>query len=206
LNSFSLEKVVEVDPTIMDDDDIEAKQEREDTHDHDHVHSEHCGDSCGHGDHSHDHSHEHEHEHTDHCAEDCSHATPDPEPAGAPVRKKKRHNLSLVSSVGYTVDGLLDIPRFNQFMSEFVQKNAINLYRTKGVLAFSGQGNTKYVFQGVHDQITFGPTEDPWLDGEPKISKLVFIGRTLQVEDIRDHILSCTENPAQATIKMHKRS
>lgn len=45
LNSFSLEKLVEIDPTLMDD-------EEDDGHVHDehcghHIHDEHCGDHCG---------------------------------------------------------------------------------------------------------------------------------------------------------------
>ncbi|CAE7408878.1 Cbwd1 [Symbiodinium microadriaticum] len=146
LNSFSLERVVEVDPTIMEDDEPEVK------------------------------------------------------------RKKKRHNLSLVSSVGYTVTGLLDVGKFNQFMSTLLQTNAANLYRTKGVLAFDGQGDTKFVFQGVHEQINFGPTEHPWRPEEARVSKLVFIGKNLDPESLKESIQSCTSDPATAIVTMHKRA
>lgn len=205
LNSFSLARVVEVDPTIMDEEDeIEEVQ--------DHVHDEHCNHSHDHdhscdasqqegcADHGHDHSHEHhEHDHE-------SQKSPPPPASNEPKRKKKKHNLSLVTSVGYTVDGLLDIPKFNQFMSELLQRDAKNLFRTKGVLAFAGQGNVKYVFQGVHEQINFGPCEDPWKDDENKLSKLVFIGKGLNPEGMKEQILQCTENPATAKVTMHKRA
>jgi hypothetical protein len=68
----------------------------------------------------------------------------------APKKKKKKtHNLSLVSSVGFTIDGLLNVPLFNTFMSQLLQTKAADLYRTKGVLAFSNQGDSKFVFQGI---------------------------------------------------------
>jgi len=42
-----------------------------------------------------------------------------------------------------------------------------------------GRENTKFVFQGVHDTITYGPLADPWHDDEEKINKIVFIGKNL---------------------------
>lgn len=74
--------------------------------------------------HKHGHDHAHGHSHDD-----------------APKKKKKRvHNLSLVSSVGFTIVGLLDVALFNAFMSSLLQAKAADLYRTKGVLAFANQG------------------------------------------------------------------
>jgi G3E family GTPase len=76
LNSFSLEKLVEVDPTLMDEED--AGHDHEHSHDHgscgmDHVHDDHCGghvhdEHCGHHVHDehcghHDHKDEHAHGH-----------------------------------------------------------------------------------------------------------------------------------------------
>jgi G3E family GTPase len=211
--------VVEVDPTIMEEDDVP-----ESDHDSGHVHDEHCGhdvgghvhdEHCGHDDHG-DHDHSHAHTHNDHCATDChegeqhhdhghdhhdAEVTPPPE-----KRKKKRHNLSLVSSVGYTVTGMLDVAKFNQFMSSLLAANAANLYRTKGVLAFDGQGDTKFVFQGVHEQINFGPTETPWQPDEARVSKLVFIGKNLMPEELKASIIACTTDPATAVVTMHKRA
>lgn len=220
LNSFSLERVVEVDPTIMDEEDHEEADDHGHvhdehcTHDHDHVHTDSCNHDDHHShDHDHDHSnctdstHDHNHSHEHHHEHDTTNTTTDVAPSSIePKRKKKKHNLSLVSSVGYTVDGLLDIPKFNQFMSELLQRDAKNLFRTKGVLAFSGQGTTKYVFQGVHEQINFGPCDDPWKDDEKRISKLVFIGKGLNCELMKENILNCTENPSTAIVTMHKRS
>merc|ERR1712167_485666 len=68
----------------------------------------------------------------------------------------KVHDLSMVSSCGISVEGFLDVPKFNIFMAELLQTRAADLYRSKGVLSFAGQGDQKFVFQGVHEQIDLG--------------------------------------------------
>lgn len=93
-----------------------------------------------------------------------------------------KHNLDLVSSVGITFTGELHSLWFNNYMITLLRERAADLYRTKGVLAFHGQGNTKFVFQGVHEQINFGPASTPWTDGEEKINKFVFIGKVSEVK------------------------
>mmetsp|Transcript_13551 Transcript_13551/g.12265 ORF Transcript_13551/g.12265 Transcript_13551/m.12265 type:complete len:482 (+) Transcript_13551:60-1505(+) len=263
LNSFSLDKVVEIDPTILDDDD-------DDEHDHEgHVHDEHCGHECtedhdhsshdhNHGhhneheshhdhhdctiDHDHDehdshkhekHEHDHhskhdekEHEHDHDCTIDHDHDEHDSHKHDKhhdhhekheeknlghghghdhKKKKKKVHNLSLVSSVGFVIEGLLDVVKFNTFMSSLLQTKAADLYRTKGVLAFSDQGDTKFVFQGVHEQINFGPTDKPWQEGEKRISKMVFIGKNLDYEFFKENLLASTTDPSTAVVTMHKR-
>ncbi|CAM9219986.1 unnamed protein product [Ectocarpus fasciculatus] len=125
---------------------------------------------------------------------------------GVQGARKKVHNLSLVSSVGFTIDGLLDVTKFNDFMSAFLKEKAIDLYRSKGVLGFSDQGDVKFVFQGVHDQIQFGPSEHSWLPGEPRKSKLVFIGKGLDYDFLKENIQQCTSDPATSHVTMHKRS
>lgn len=115
------------------------------------------------------------------------------------------HNLSLVSSVGFTIDGELDVGLFNEFMSKLLQEKAADLFRTKGVLNFADQGDTKFVFQGVHDQINFGPSDKPWAAGEHRLSKMVFIGKNLDYEGLKGSLTSCTTDATKAKVIMHKR-
>lgn len=42
-----------------------------------------------------------------------------------------------------------------------------------------GYGNQKFVFQGVHETICYGPSDKPWGEDEPRINQIVFIGRGL---------------------------
>lgn len=51
---------------------------------------------------------------------------------GPQAKKPRVHDLSMVSSCGIAVEGMLDVPRFNMFMAELLQTRAADLYRTKG--------------------------------------------------------------------------
>jgi Cobalamin synthesis protein cobW C-terminal domain len=42
-----------------------------------------------------------------------------------------------------------------------------------------GYGNQRFVFQGVHETICYGPSDKPWGEGEARINQIVFIGRGL---------------------------
>ena len=75
------------------------------------------------------------------------------------------------------------------------QAKAADIYRSKGILSFEGQGNTKFVFQGVHETINFGPTKNPWLEGEVRESKVVFIGRGLNREELKAGLEKCLATP-----------
>ena len=96
--------------------------------------------------------------------------------------------------------------KFNTFMSDLLAAKAADLYRTKGVLNFSGQGDTKFVFQGVHEQITFGPAEKPWTPNEERVSKMVFIGKNLDYEFFKKSLEESVTAGQQADVKMHKRA
>jgi len=113
---------------------------------------------------------------------------------GPSAKKPKVHDLSMVSACGIAVEGFLDVPKFNMFMAELLQTRAADLYRTKGVLSFAGQGDTKFVFQGVHEQINFGPAQTKWEPDEPRVSKIVFIGRNLDRNYIESSIKACLVN------------
>jgi len=250
LDSFSLDKLVEMDPTFMDEEEEDDEHNHEghvhDEHCGHHVHDEHCGhhvhdEHCGHEakadathDHGHGHGHheesnhhaaghdghhhadhhegyshnEHDHHKSDHHdghhhEEEHHHAHAGDKPL---KKKKKTHNLSLVSSVGFTIEGLLDVPLFNTFMTTLLQTKAADIYRSKGILAFADQGDIKFVFQGVHDQINFGPSDKPWGADEPRISKVVFIGKNLDYDHLMNNLKTCTTDPASVKITMHKRA
>jgi len=165
--AFSLDHCTEIDPDILDGADEDEQEECHDencTVDHDHKH------------------HDHDHDHAAHAAE----ATPEKK-----KRKKKRHDLSQVASVGFKFPGNFDVPKFNMFMSTLLQAKAADIYRSKGILSFAGQGNTKFVFQGVHETINFGPSKNPWGDDEERVSKIVFIGRGLNRAELHAGLEKC---------------
>jgi len=104
---------------------------------------------------------------------------------------KKIHNLDLVQSVGVQFKGNLHAQWFNMFMMDLLKERAADLYRTKGLLSFHGQGDTKFVFQGVHEQINFGPAKEPWKEGEERINKFVFIGKSLDRKELTKSLMEC---------------
>jgi G3E family GTPase len=105
--------------------------------------------------------------------------------------EKKIHNLELVQSVGIQFEGNLHAQWFNMFMMDLLRERAADLYRTKGLLSFHGQGDTKFVFQGVHEQINFGPSQKPWAEGEPRVNKFVFIGKNLDRKELTKSLMEC---------------
>ncbi len=105
--------------------------------------------------------------------------------------EKKVHNLDIVQSVGVQFAGDLHAQWFNMFMMDLLKERAADLYRTKGLLSFHGQGSTKFVFQGVHEQINFGPAKEPWKDGEERINKFVFIGKNLDRKWLTKSLMEC---------------
>lgn len=104
---------------------------------------------------------------------------------------KKVHNLELVQSVGVQFAGNLHAQWFNMFMMDLLKERAADLYRTKGLLSFHGQGDTKFVFQGVHEQINFGPAKNGWQEGEERINKFVFIGKNLDRKWLTKSLMEC---------------
>lgn len=76
-------------------------------------------------------------------------------------------------------------------MMDLLRERAADLYRTKGVLSFHGQGDVKFVFQGVHEQINFGPAQNPWKEGEARENKFVFIGKNLDRKELTTSLMEC---------------
>ena len=180
VSSFSIEKTLEVDPDFLEDEEGHAAA----TAAHDGAAAD-GGEGSGHG-HSHDggktechedHGHGHGHGHG-------------AEPAAKKPRKK-RHDLTGVSSVGILAEGELDFNQVNTFMMNVLQENAKSIYRSKGVLCFKDQGNVKFIFQGVHEHVNFGPSSVEWAEGEPRVNRMVFIGRNLNRKELEEGFRAC---------------
>ena len=58
-----------------------------------------------------------------------------------------------------------------------------DLLRTKGILSYAGE-DRRFAFQAVH-MIADGDFIGPWKDGEPRASRIVFIGRDLNRPQLR---------------------
>jgi G3E family GTPase len=99
-----------------------------------------------------------------------------------------QHDQS-VTSVGIEVAGDLDIERVNSWIGRLLREQGTDIFRSKGILSISGWPD-RYVFQGVH-MLLDGSADRPWRDDEPRVNKLVFIGRNLDRAALEEDFRSC---------------
>ncbi|MGZ5201027.1 MAG: CobW family GTP-binding protein [Telluria sp.] len=117
--------------------------------------------------HDHEHEHEHgpgcgyEHEHDEHCQHDHHHA----------------HHSDDIAAFVFKSERPFDAMRLDEFLGGLVQVFGPRMLRYKGVLYMEG-AERKVVFQGVH-QMMGSDLGAKWGDGEPRTSKMVFIGKNL---------------------------
>jgi G3E family GTPase len=126
-------------------------------------------------DHGHDHGHDHDHAHGHDQA---------PRHGGL-----KHYHDEDMQSLSLSSEKPLDSDKFFPWVQELVQKDGPNILRCKGILSFKGD-DERFVFQGVH-MILDGDHQRPWKEGEKRLSRLVFIGRDLPQERIREGFESC---------------
>lgn len=123
----------------------------------------------------HDHDHDHHHHGHDHH-HDHGHGL-------------KHYHDEDMQSLSLKTDKPLDPNVFMPWLQNLVQVEGGKILRSKGILAFHDDDD-RYVFQGVHMMLE-GDHQRRWKEGEPRESRLVFIGRELPEEAIRKGFESC---------------
>jgi G3E family GTPase len=101
----------------------------------------------------------------------------------------KHYHDEDMQSLSLKTDKPLDPNMFMPWLQNLVQVEGGKILRSKGILAFHDDDD-RYVFQGVHMMLE-GNHQRKWKDGEPRQSRLVFIGRELPEELIRTGFESC---------------
>ena len=94
-----------------------------------------------------------------------------------------------VSSFVFSSEKPLDGVRLEEFLSAIIQVYGNELLRYKGVLWMDGV-ERRMVFQGVH-MMMGADAGKPWLAGEKRHSKMVFIGRNMPKQVILDGLKQC---------------
>jgi G3E family GTPase len=125
------------------------------------------GHEHGHDHHDHDHGHHHHHD-------------------GGGL---KHYHDEEMHAVALKTDKPLDADKFFPWVQDLVQKEGPSILRCKGILSFKGD-DERFVFQGVH-MILDGDHQRPWQEGEKRESRIVFIGRKLPEEKIREGFEGC---------------
>lgn len=146
-----------------------------DHHHHDEEHCEECGHVHAHGEHDHDHHHDEEHHH-DHDHHHHGH-------------HHKHHHHSGINSFVIETEKPLVLAHINEWLNELVYIYGPELYRYKGILSVEGL-DYQIIFQGVQMSFDISRGRD-WNDTERK-STLVFIGKNLPEDTLRESFVACT--------------
>jgi G3E family GTPase len=125
-----------------------------------------AGDDHDHDHHGHDHHHHHDHGHG-----------------------LKHYHDEDMQSLSLRTDKPLDPNRFMPWLQNLVASEGQKILRSKGILAFQDDDD-RYVFQGVHMMLE-GDHQRKWKGDERRESRLVFIGRELPEQAIREGFASC---------------
>jgi G3E family GTPase len=153
--SFDLERITELEPDFLNPAHGEPG----------HVHDEHC-------DHDHDHGHDHHHHH---------HGDHDHGPEHGHIHDHVAE--SGIRGVSLTTDRPLNGAKVTAWLNNVLQTQGPDILRAKGILDIAGE-NRRLVFQAVH-MILEGDFQRDWREGEPRYSRMVFIGRNLDEAALR---------------------
>ncbi|HEV7264090.1 MAG TPA: GTP-binding protein [Falsiroseomonas sp.] len=96
---------------------------------------------------------------------------------------------SAVNSVSFEVSRPIEAEKFNAWISQLLQAKGQDLLRTKGILHYAGD-NRRFAFQAVH-MIADGDYIGEAKEGDPRKSKIVFIGRDLNRPQLRRGFEAC---------------
>jgi G3E family GTPase len=94
-----------------------------------------------------------------------------------------------VTSVSLTLDAPVDAERFNDWITTLLMEKGPDLLRTKGILQFPDT-DERFAFQAVH-MIADGDFIGRWKAGDPRQSRIVFIGRDLNRPQLRRGFEAC---------------
>ena len=94
-----------------------------------------------------------------------------------------------MQSLSLKTDRPLDPDKFFPWIQKLVAEDGPAILRSKGILSFKDDPD-RFVFQGVH-MILDGDHQRAWNDGEKRESRVVFIGKQLPEDKIRNGFESC---------------
>jgi len=94
-----------------------------------------------------------------------------------------------VYSIALVEEGELDGDKLDKWLSNLLQTQGPDIFRTKGILSIAGEEN-RFVFQGVH-MLLDGRPDRPWKETETRKNELVFIGRNLDEAKLREEFRAC---------------
>ena len=128
------------------------------------------------------------------CSEPaCEEETPRIKGALVPVEAERtwvaqHEHDDEVGSISIEVDGDCDPQKLNAWLSKLLSERGVDIFRMKGFISVAGESN-RFVFQGVH-MLFDGQPDREWGD-DPRRNQLVFIGRNLDGQSMREGFEAC---------------
>ena len=150
---------------------------------------EECGHTHAHGDHDHEHHH-HDHEHHEHDHHEHDHHEHDHEHEHEHHHHHSHSHHSGINSFVIETEKPLVLANINEWLNELVYIYGPELYRYKGILNVEGL-DYQIIFQGVQMSFDISRGRD-WKDTK-RSSTLVFIGKNLPENQLRESFIACTE-------------
>jgi G3E family GTPase len=133
-------------------------------------------------DHDHHHHDHHDHDHQGHDHDHGHHH-------GEHGHGLKHYHDEDMQSVALSLEGEVDPEKFLPWLNDYVQKEGPSILRSKGIVAFKNEPK-RFVFQGVHMMLE-GDLQRDWKPAEARVSRVVFIGKKLKEDEIRQGFLAC---------------
>lgn len=109
-------------------------------------------------------------------------------------KSTNQHHKHDISSYGFIIPGSFDMGKFSFWMQNFLFFNRDTIFRVKGIVSFDDMPE-KHIFQAVRDSYLF-ETGAEWGD-ETRFSKLVFIGKKLNHEQLEDNLYQLLASPVE---------
>jgi G3E family GTPase len=128
-----------------------------------HVHDEACDHDHDHGRHDHDRAH-----------------------AGGHAERLRADDIRGVS---LTLHKAVDEAKVTRWLNALLVAQGADILRAKGIVDVAGEPR-RLVFQAVHMMVE-GDLQKPWGEGEPRQSRMVFIGRNLDEAALKAGFEAC---------------
>jgi G3E family GTPase len=94
-----------------------------------------------------------------------------------------------IKGVSLSLPGAVDSDKVTRWLNEVLARQGPDILRAKGILAVPGE-DRRLVFQAVH-MILEGDFQREWRAGEPRASRMVFIGRHLDEAQLKAGFTAC---------------
>jgi G3E family GTPase len=94
-----------------------------------------------------------------------------------------------IASVSLKSADPLDADKFSTWIRTLIMERGTDIFRSKGILDIRGQSR-RYIFQGVH-MVMDSDWGTTWRGGDARESRIVFIGRNLDRDEIERGFRAC---------------